>query len=196
MTISNDELAHLLPLAAKAMGYKVSELRFRNHPGLFVVSPVQSDSWDPSDDILQCAEMNAALGHDTRWNELVEKQKYILSLERKLAEAKKNAAKWREYEDEIRLTMDPRCVRVVVECVREDGLIYRNGELLLKSDAKSIGRHVGEKLAEAVMETATAEMDRPGSIAFPTADTRWVDTYAPDGAFVKRVVSHPTTRKD
>lgn len=70
MTISNDELAHLLPLAAKAMGYKVSELRFRNHPGLFVVSPVQSDSWDPSDDILQCAEMNAALGHDTRWNEL------------------------------------------------------------------------------------------------------------------------------
>ena len=54
--MTNEELEKLLPLAAKAMGLK----------GTAALGTIQG-RWIPAFDSEQCAEMNAALDHDTTW---------------------------------------------------------------------------------------------------------------------------------
>ena len=79
MTISTEELARLLPLAARAMGIC---LHRRTHTESFEdgfsydetvtcldcgKTVTGATTWAPQDDSNQCAEMNAALMHTTCW---------------------------------------------------------------------------------------------------------------------------------
>lgn len=68
MTISNDELAHLLPLAAKACGRPDQYLSTRGCPTTEQEFAEKGWAiWQPHVDTGQCAWMNAALGHNTSW---------------------------------------------------------------------------------------------------------------------------------
>lgn len=89
--------------------------------------------------------------------ELVEKQKYILHLERKLSEAKNDATKWREFEAEVKLLTDPRFVRIGFDCLQQDGNLYRYWKVILKSDVEALGYGIWKEMHQAITDAARTQ---------------------------------------
>lgn len=79
--MTNEELQILLPLAAKACGLNPELVEFRNsrvgnfklveHKKSFAIKAADGGKWNPLESLEQCAEMNAALEHNTHWSEKV-----------------------------------------------------------------------------------------------------------------------------
>lgn len=68
--MTKEETQNLLPLAAKACGRPDQYLSTRGCPTTEQEFAEKGWAiWQPNIDVEQCAWMNAALGHDTWWNE-------------------------------------------------------------------------------------------------------------------------------
>lgn len=71
MTITNEELKRLLELAALALGLELGLWNDGNEPYSSGIGFVLASNaiWNPHANSGQCAEMNAALGHDDCWRD-------------------------------------------------------------------------------------------------------------------------------